>query len=98
MVNHDVGSAQPPDPLVWSAGALSKRRMLVHAVMDYAMLPGPPAIWASGWVNVPSAAIVAENVAHWPYSSASWLNGSPFGLSSLASWWCRSWGWWYLVR
>ena len=31
-----------PDPLLWSAGALSKRRRLVHAVRDRAFLPGPP--------------------------------------------------------
>ena len=56
-----------PDPVVWSAGALSNRRTLVHAVGDFAMLPGPPAIWASGWLNIPASAISAEDIAHWPY-------------------------------
>ena len=37
--------ATAPDPLVWSAGALRKRRRLVHAVRDRAFLPGPPGIW-----------------------------------------------------
>ena len=32
VVNHDGGSGTAPDPLVWSAGALPKRRRLVHAV------------------------------------------------------------------
>ena len=34
MVNHDGGIGTAPDPLVWSAGALPKRRRLVHAVRD----------------------------------------------------------------
>ena len=32
VVNHDGGIGTAPDPLVWSAGALPKRRRLVHAV------------------------------------------------------------------
>ena len=56
MVNHDGGEGT----LVWSAGALPKRRRLVHAVCAHAMLPGPLAIWASGWINVPASAISVE--------------------------------------
>ena len=66
VVNYDGGSGTAPDPLVWSAGALSKRRRLVHAVRDHAFLPGPPGIWDSEWVNIPAAAICADDVAHWP--------------------------------
>ena len=51
-----------------SAGALPKRRRLVHAVRDRAMLPGPPASWLSEWCTVPASAIGAEDVAHWPYT------------------------------
>ena len=58
------GSA--PDPLVWSAGALPKRRRLVHAVRDRAFLPGPPGIGDSEWVTVPPSAICPEDIAHWP--------------------------------
>ena len=36
VVNHDGGSGTAPDPLVWSAGALPKRRRLGHAVRDRA--------------------------------------------------------------
>ena len=54
-----------PDPLVWSAGALPKRRRLVHAVRDLAVLPGPPAIWNSGWFIVLASAIGAQDVADW---------------------------------
>ena len=34
VVNHDDRDGTAPDPLVWSAGALPKRRRLVHAVRD----------------------------------------------------------------
>ena len=47
MVNHDGGPGTAPDPLVWYAGALPKRRRLVHAVRDRAFLPGPPGLWDS---------------------------------------------------
>ena len=66
VVNHDGCGSTAPDPLAWSADALSKRRRLVHAVRDRAFLPGPPGIWDSGWVNVPSSALCAEDIAHWP--------------------------------
>ena len=38
VVNHDGRDVTAPDPLVWSAGALPKRRRLVHAVRDRAFL------------------------------------------------------------
>ena len=41
MVNRDGRDGTAPDPLAWSAGALSKRRRLVHAVRDRAFLHGP---------------------------------------------------------
>ena len=68
VVNHDGLGGTAPDPLVWSAGALPKRRRLVHAVRDRAFLPGPPGIWHSDWLQVPAAAICAEDVALWPYT------------------------------
>ena len=42
-VNHDDRGGTAPDPMVWSAGALSKRRQLVQAVRDLSFLLGPPA-------------------------------------------------------
>ena len=33
-----------------------------------ALLPGPPGIGDSGWVNYPASAICAEDIAHWPYT------------------------------
>ena len=68
VVNHDGRDGTAPDPLVWSAGAHPKGRRLVHAVRDRAFLPGPPGIWESEWLNVPSSAVGADDVAQWPYS------------------------------
>ena len=45
VVNHDGGPGTALDPFVWSAGAIPKRRRLVHAVRDRAFLPGPPGLW-----------------------------------------------------
>ena len=67
-MNHDDSDGTAPDPLVWSAGALPKRRRLVHAVRDLAILPGPPGIWDSEWVTVPASATSADDIAHWPYT------------------------------
>ena len=67
VVNHDECEGTSPDPLVWSAGALPKMRMFVHAVRDHAMLPGPVFIWTSDLVSFPPAT-TAEDVGAWPYS------------------------------
>ena len=67
VVNHDGRGGTAPDPLVWSAGALHKRRRLVHAVRDRAFLPGPPGIWHSEWFQVPATVVCAEDVALWSY-------------------------------
>ena len=40
-VVNDGHDGTAPDPLLWSAGALSKRRRLVHAVRNRAFLPAP---------------------------------------------------------
>ena len=55
-------------PMVWSAGSMPKRRRLVHAVRDLALLPGPPAIWLGEWVAGPCVTIGADDVAQWPYT------------------------------
>ena len=68
VVNHDDRGGTASDPLVWSAGALHKRRRLVHAVRDRAFLPGLPGIWHSEWFQVPAAAICTEYIALWPYT------------------------------
>ena len=45
VVNHDDGGGTAPNPLVWSAGSLPKRRWDVDAVRNFAFLPGPVGIW-----------------------------------------------------
>ena len=64
VVNHDEFGGTAPDPMVWSAGSLPKRRRIVHAVRDLALLPGPPALWVAS----PSVALDADDVAQWPYT------------------------------
>ena len=54
------GDGPAPDPLVWSAGALPKRRRLVHAVLDRAFLH-----W---WITLASAPVTAAEIGAWPYS------------------------------
>ena len=36
-----------PNPLVWTAGSLRKKRRVTQAVRNNAMLPGPDHIWES---------------------------------------------------
>ena len=62
------GAGTALDPLVWSAGALPKRRRLVHAVRDHAFLPGPAGIWDGKWIALEAAPITADDVGTWPYS------------------------------
>ena len=68
VVNHDGFAGTAPDPMVWSAGSLPKRRRLVHAVRNLALLPGPPAIWLGDWVAGPFVAVCDDDIAQWPYS------------------------------
>ena len=82
VVNHDGLGGTALDPLVWSAGALRKRRRLVHAVRDRAFLPGPPGIWHSEWFQVPASVVCAEDVALWPYTPGILVKWISF-LSSL---------------
>ena len=82
VVNHDGNHGTASDPLVWSAGALLKRRRLVHAVRDRSMLPGPPAIWDSEWVNVPAPASSADDIAQSPCTTRLWVKWVAF-LGSL---------------
>ena len=68
VFNHDGNDGTAPDPMVRSAGALPKRRGIVHAVRDLAMLLGPPALWLGEWVAGLAVTIGAEDVAQWPYT------------------------------
>ena len=68
VVNHDGFDGTAPDPLVWSAGSLPKRKRIVHAGRNLAMLPGPPALLLGDWVAGPCVAIGADDIAQWPYT------------------------------
>ena len=82
VVDNDGNDGTAPDPLIWSAGACPKRRRLVYAVRDRAMLPGPPAIWESEWVTVAASAISADDIAYWPYTTGLLVESVAF-LGSL---------------
>ena len=51
VVNADGHPGLAPDPLVWSPGSLPKRRRILRAVRDAALLPWPAPVWESGWVE-----------------------------------------------
>ena len=68
VVNHDDFGGTAPDPMVWSAGSLPKRRRIVHAVRDLALLPGPPALWVGEWVASPAVSLNIDEIAQWPYT------------------------------
>ena len=68
VVNHDDGGGTAPNPLVWSAGSLPKKRRDVDAVRNFAFLPGPVDIWSGDWVSSAVSCITVEDVQVWPYS------------------------------
>ena len=68
VVDHDGNDGTAPDPMVWSAGVLRKRRRIVHAVRDLAVLAGLPALWLGDWVAGLAVTIGADDIALWPYT------------------------------
>ena len=78
VVNHDDGGGTAPDPLVWSAGSLPKRPRVLHAVRDFAFLPGAVGIWDGDWVSFVVSGITAEDVRVWPYSVSLLVKVSAF--------------------
>ena len=68
VVNDDGSVGTAPHLLVLCPGALPKRRRVVHAVRDVALLHGPAPVWDSGWVSVLPTSVTADDVCHWPYS------------------------------
>ena len=68
--------------MVWSAGSLPNRRRIVHAVRNFAMLPGPLALWHREWIAGPSVALDADDVAQWPYTPGFFVKWVSF-LGSL---------------
>ena len=78
VVNHDDGSGTAPNPLVWSAGSLPKKRRVVDAVRNFAFLPGPVGIWGGDWVSFGVSGITVEDVRVWPYSVSLLVKMSAF--------------------
>ena len=78
VVNHDGGSGTAPDPLVWSAGSLPKRRGVVDAVRNFAFLPGPVDLWSGEWISFGVSGITVEDVRVWPYSVSLLVKISAF--------------------
>ena len=64
VVNHNGGDGAALDPLVWSAGALPKRRRQVHRVLGIGHCGADHLLFGSSeWVNVPASAVSADDVA-----------------------------------
>ena len=78
LVNHDGRDGTAPDPLVWSAGALPKRRRLVHAVRDWAFLPGRLVFGIRNGLMFLLLLSVLKTLLIGPTLLVSWLSGSPF--------------------
>ena len=82
VVNHDGLGGTVLHTMVWSATSLPKRRRIVHAVRNFALLPWPPTIWLGELVAGPSVTIDADDVAQWPYTTGLLVKWVSF-LSSL---------------
>ena len=66
VVNHDDGGGTAPNPLVWSAGSLPKRKGVIDAVRNFAFLPGPVGLWCGEWISFGVSSITVEDVRVWP--------------------------------
>ena len=78
VVNHDDGGGTAPNPLVWSAGSLPKRKRVVDAVRNFAFLPGPVGLWSGEWVSFGVSSITVEDVRVWPYTVSLLVKISAF--------------------
>ena len=76
--HHDGGGGTAPDPLVWSAGSLPKRRGVVNAVRNFAFLPGPVDLWSGEWVSFGVSGVTVEDVRVWPFSVSLLVKVSAF--------------------
>ena len=78
VVNHDDGDGTAPNPLVWSAGSLPKRKGVLDAVRNFAFLPGPVGLWSGEWISFGVSSITVEDVRVWPYSVSLLVKVSAF--------------------
>ena len=68
VVDHDGESGTSIVLTVWSAGGISKRRKVVHAVRDGAFLPSPAGFSDGEWVVVVATPVTCHDIEAWPYS------------------------------
>ena len=78
VVNHDDSGGTAPNPPVWSAGSLPKRKGVVDAVRNFAFLPGPVGLWSGEWVSIGVCGITVEDVRVWPYTVSLLVKISAF--------------------
>ena len=64
VVNHDDSAGTAPDPLVWSAGSLPKKKAYDYACCAQLCL----AARSCTCFGIPPTAVCAEDVCGWPYS------------------------------
>ena len=67
----------------WCSGAKGKRRRVIDAVQDFAMIPGPQSLWSGSWVRWPVIAVSGDDVGRWPCSPDALVKLAAF-LSSLS--------------
>ena len=77
VVNHGGRDGTVPDPLVWSAGALPKRRRLVHAVREHSC-PGHLVSGARIGSLCFLLLFLLRTLLIGPTLLVFWLNGLPF--------------------
>ena len=78
VVNHGDNGGTAPNPLVWSAGSLPKRKGVVDAVRNFAFLPGHACLWSGEWVSFGVSAVTVEDVRVWPYTVSLLVKISAF--------------------
>ena len=83
-VNEDGRGGTAPDPLCWCSGAKGKRRRVLDAVGNFALIPGPQRLWVGSWVRWPEIAVSGDDVGRWPFSLGALVKLAAFLFSLLA--------------
>ena len=83
IVNVDGKGGTALDPLVWCFGAKGKRRRVMEAVRDFAMITGPQRLCVGSWFRWPDIVTSGDDVGRWPFSAGALVKLATF-LSSLS--------------
>ena len=98
VVNHDGNDGTAPGSWVWSAGAVPKRRRLVMqfvtrpcclGLLPFGDLAGSVCLLLLSVLMTLLIGLILPGLL------VKWV--AFLGHSTLACWWCGSWGWWYLL-